>query len=176
MNTNIEQLTEAGNLVPSGTAFDWAGAERQIEAPIPVDYQKLIDAGGDGVWFDYIRLYAPDARYQDQNLLKAPGVFNELQAFWEDGDTEPPEDWVDDDRLVVWAGTGNGERLYWRQSPNVSAEQFPVYVADADGDRWERFDMSATDFLVGVLTGEVRSAFFSETFLRTDRVFRRYDA
>ena len=172
-NANIERLTEAGALTRSDT-FDWPGAERQIGAPIPSDYRMLIDAGGDGVWFDYIRLYAPHERYQDQNLLRAANVFNELQAFWEDGDTQPPADLDADDRLIVWAGTSTGERLYWRHSPGTRPERYPLYIEDADGDRWERFDMSATDLLVGLLVGEVRSAFFSRSLLRADKVFRKY--
>jgi hypothetical protein len=174
MTSDLERLIEAGGLVPGAEAFDWGLAERTLEMQIPADYRRLVDAGGAGLWFDYLRTYAPTGRYPARNLLESGGEFEDLRFLWSEDISQPPSDLADDVRLIPWASTGNGEKLYWRVQDETPADAYPVYIEDADGDRWERFDLTATEFLLGIARGDVRSSFFSEFFLRTDDVFRPY--
>jgi hypothetical protein len=51
---------------------------------------------------------------------------------------------------------------------------YPIYVEDGDGARWERFDLSTTDLLLGILHGTVSSQLFSDLFMDTEQVFRPY--
>ncbi|XVQ07487.1 hypothetical protein ACQP1W_33475 [Spirillospora sp. CA-255316] len=174
MKSNLEQLIDAACLVPRADAFDWDRAERLLETQIPQDYRVLLDSGGAGLWFDYIRLFAPHERYQDRNLLDSAGVFEDLLILWEAEASVPPVDMAADARLIAWANTSNGETLFWLIQADTPPDTYPIYIEDADGDRWERFDMKATDFLSGILQGDVRSDFFSKIFLRVSEVFRPY--
>ncbi|MFE5339616.1 hypothetical protein ACFQ80_05320 [Isoptericola sp. NPDC056578] len=101
-------------------------------------------------------------------------MFEDLLVLWEDDPEFRPDDLPEDSRLLAWANTGNGETLFWRVDPGASADAYPVYVEDGDGESWERFDLSATDLLEGILEGEVRPESFSDTFLRVDEVYRPY--
>ncbi|WP_129787591.1 SMI1/KNR4 family protein [Promicromonospora panici] len=173
---SLEDLVDAGGLTPREEPFDWERAESQLQIPIPEDYRRLVDAGGSGLWFDYIRVFAPDERYLSRNLLDSNGVFEDLLILWEDDPEFRPADLPegDDARLIAWANTANGEMLFWRTEPGADPDAYPIYVENADGEEWERFDMSTTDYLTGLLRGEVSSEFFSSTFLRTDQVFQPY--
>lgn len=51
---------------------------------------------------------------------------------------------------------------------------YPIYVEDGDGARWERFGLSTTDLLLGILHGTVSSQLFSDHFMDTEQVFRPY--
>ncbi|MFC8796917.1 hypothetical protein ACFT2C_04245 [Promicromonospora sp. NPDC057138] len=172
---SLEDLIDAGRLTPREEPFDWNGAESRLQIQIPEDYRRLVDAGGSGLWFDYIRVFAPDERYLSRNLLDSDGVFRDLLIFWEDDpDTRPADLPEGDARLTAWANTANGEMLFWRTEPGASPDAYPIYVENADGEEWERFDMTTTDFLTGVLNGDISSEHFSDTFLRVDQVFQPY--
>ncbi|WP_454855210.1 hypothetical protein [Promicromonospora soli] len=174
MTPDLERLIAAAGLVPGAEAFDWGLAERTLEMRIPADYRGLLDAGGAGLWFDYLRTYAPTGRYPARNLLESGGEFEDLRFLWSEDISQPPSDLADDARLIPWASTANGERVYWRVLGETPADAYPVYVENADGDLWERFDLTATEFLLGLARGDVRSGFFSEFFLNPDEVFRAY--
>ena len=172
----LDELIEAGALEPVGEPFDWEQAESALQLQVPPDYRALVDAGGAGLWFDYFRVYAPGEQYSDRNLLDSNGVFEDLQIFWDKGFSTPPADLPTGARLIAWASTGSGPVLYWLVEPNTPAESYPIYVQNADGDAWERFEMTTTDFLRGVQQGTVRSEFFSEAFLDRTKTFRTYPA
>ena len=172
---NLDDLIDTARLVPRDEPFDWEGAEQQLGLQVPEDFRRLVDAGGSGLWFDYIRVFAPGERDPSRNLLQSDGVFRDLLIFWEDDpDTRPTDLPQGDVRLIAWANTANGEMLFWRVEPGASPDTYPIYVEDADGEEWERFDMTTTEFLRGLLRGDVTSSFFSDIFLRTDRVFQAY--
>jgi hypothetical protein len=76
----------------------------------------LLDAGGAGVWFDYIQIYAPGKRYQDFNLLDSGAVWHDLLLFREDGLSGPPADMAADARLIARASTGTGHNCSGRSS------------------------------------------------------------
>jgi hypothetical protein len=171
---SVQDLIDAGGLVPPAEPYDWARVERELEIAVPDGFRRLLDAGGAGQWFGYVRLFAPGHPLPSQDLLASPGVFEDLLVLWDDDPEFRPDDLPEDSRLLAWANTGNGETLFWRVDPGASADTFPVYVEDGDGESWERFDLSATDLLEGILEGEVRPESFSDTFLRVDEVYRPY--
>ncbi|MDT0269147.1 hypothetical protein RM844_22935 [Streptomyces sp. DSM 44915] len=172
-SSGLAQLVEAAGL-GGGAAFDWAAAERRLRMRVPRDYRRLLDAGGHGLWFDHLVLFAPGDRYGARDLLDGDGVFADLQLFWADDPGYRPAGLADGDRLIAWAGTGIGATLYWLVSAEADGDGHPLYVESADGDQWERFDLTTTDFLAGVLRGTVRSELLSAHFLDVGRVFRPY--
>ncbi|GAB2478446.1 hypothetical protein GCM10027063_19880 [Promicromonospora xylanilytica] len=174
---SLDELIDAGGLVPPGEPFDWEQAENVLQLRIPQDYRALVDAGGAGLWFDYIRVYAPGEQYSDRNLLDSNGVFEDLQIFWENEFSTPPDDLPTGARLIAWASTGTGPVLYWLVEPEAAVDDpYPIYVQNADGDAWERFETTTTDFLRGVQQNTVRSTFFAEGFLDRTQTFRAYPA
>lgn len=95
-------------------------------------------------------------------------------SFGEDDPELRPADLPEDARLIAWATTGHGETLFWRVDAGNSSGMYPIYVEDGDGARWERFDLSTTDLLLGILHGTVNSQLFSDLFMDTEQVFRPY--
>jgi hypothetical protein len=171
---SLDDLIAAGGLTPPAEPFDWPRAVEALDAPVPEDYRALLDAGGAGAWFDYVRTYPPSERYGDQNLLDSVGAFEDLQILWMTGASTAPDDLAPESRLLAWADTGAGETLFWRVDPGADPASYPIYVENADGDGWERFDLTVTDFLAGIMRGDVRSTFFADTYLDVEQTFRPY--
>jgi hypothetical protein len=175
VKSSLEQLIDAGGLVPRPGAFDWDEAESRLQTRIPADFRMLLDAGGAGLWFDYIQMYAPGKRYQDFNLLDSGAVWDDLLLFWEDELSAPPADMAADARLIAWASTGAGHQLFWQTRPGTPSDAYPIYFESHDGDRWERFDMTTTDFLLGISRGDVRSELLSKFLMNVSDTFKPYN-
>jgi hypothetical protein len=167
-------LIDAAHLTPPVQAVDWAHAGQQLDMQLPADYRRLVDAGGAGLWFNDLRIYSPGDPVRSRDLTESNGVFEDLLLFWEDDSELRPADLPEDARLIAWANTSHGETLFWRVDAGNSSGVYPIYVEDGDGARWERFDLSTTDLLLGILHGLVSSQLFSDLFMDTEQVFRPY--
>lgn len=172
--TNLDDLITAANLVPAPQPLDWAAAEEAWGARVPPDFRTLLDAGGAGLWFGYIRLHPPVGPFQDLNLVDAVGIFEDLRVLWDDDPERSPGDLDPESRLLAWGSTPLGERLYWRVDPGVDPGEYPIYIEDSFGDEWERHDLSVTDFLAGILRAEISSEFFAESYLDTTKPLAPY--
>jgi hypothetical protein len=171
---SVDGLIEAARLTPMQRSVDWEQVQEHLAMTLPSDYRTLVEAGGAGLWFNDLRLYSPGDPVRSRDLTESDGVFEDLLLFWEEDLVLRPADLPEDSRLVAWASTGHGETLFWRVDADNDTGVYPIYVEDGDGARWERFDLSTTDLLFGILHGDVRSQFFSELFMDTEQVFQPY--
>lgn len=171
---SVEGLIEAARLKPTHQSLDWEQVEEQLATTLPSDYRTLVDVGGAGLGFNDLRLYSPGEPLRSHDLLDSNGVFEDLLLFWEDDPEFRPADLPEDARLIAWASTSHGETLFWRVDAGNSSGVYPIYVEDGDGARWERFNLSTTDLLLGILHGTVSSQLFSDLFMDTEQVFRPY--
>lgn len=168
---SVQDLIDAASLTPPAQPVDWVSVERHLNMRLPSDYRQLVDAGGAGFWFNDLCLHSPGARLRNYELLDAGGVFEDLLIQWEDDPEKRPADLPDGARLMAWASTSHGETLFWRVEADRSSNVYPIYIENGDGWRWERFDLSTTDFLLGILDGQVTSEFFSDLFMDPSQVF-----
>jgi hypothetical protein len=172
--TSAQQLIEMARLAPPASPFDWEQVEQRLEAPVPQDYRELLDAGGGGLWLDFLRLFvpAPGPGFKHVDLERSGLEFEQLQDLFEDEVVEPPDDLDPDARLLPWASTGSGVTLYWEVSPEAAADSYPIRVSDRNGDLWERYDQLTTDLLLGIVQGEVRSELLDESWMDRDALFK----
>lgn len=176
MTSSAQQLIEVARLVPPAGPFDWEQVEHRLQAPVPQDYRKLLDAGGGGLWLDYLRLYvpAPGPALKHVDLELSGQEFEQLQDLFEDEVVGRPDDLDPDSRLLPWASTGTGRTLYWQVSPEAAADSYPIRVSDRNGDLWERYDQLTTDLVLGIVQGEVHSELLKESWMERDVVFKPY--
>jgi hypothetical protein len=170
----VDDLINLGGLQPRQASHDWDAAEAHLNTAIPADFRELVDAGGSGLWFRYIRVFAPDPALHAQNLLDSAGVFEDVRYFWEDDPETRPGDLLEKSRLIAWANTEHGEMIFWRVDPGVASENFPIYILDADYERFERFDLTATEFMTGLKDGTLESEILSSTFMDFAHPFQAY--
>lgn len=88
MNPYVEMLAEGANFA-TPNAFDWGEVRDVLGIDIPQDFRELLEAGGGGVWFDYVTLYGPGGEWGDNNLLDSVYGFKDLQDFWRGGGSPP---------------------------------------------------------------------------------------
>jgi hypothetical protein len=176
MTAGVRKLIETARPAPPTYPFDWEQVERRLGAPVPQDYRELLDTGGGGLWLDYVRLYvpAPGPGLKHVDLERSALEFEQLQDLFEDDVVVPPDDLAPDSRLLPWASTGTGATLYWQVFPGAAADAYPIRISDRNGEVWERHDLLTTDFLLGLVQGEVRSALLDESWMKRDVLFTPY--
>ncbi|MCX5441310.1 SMI1/KNR4 family protein [Streptomyces sp. NBC_00063] len=174
MTPDLTQLTE---LLPrphsSGQVPDWNAAESTLQTALPADYKELIEAYGGGGFIDgYLLLLEPGCRNDVYDLIKISAEREEANdSLWQFED-KPAELEAEGSRLICWATTDNGEYLYWLMQPGDDPDTRPILINDESGEDWERYDMTVTRFLVGELSGEIRSQILWNQFPQPDHEFR----
>lgn len=176
MATSTQQLIEAARLAPPADPFDWEQVEHRLGTSVPQDYRGLLDAGGGGLWLDFLRLHvpAPGPGLRHVDLERSGLEFQQLQDLFDDGVVGRPDDLAPDSGLLPWASTGAGVTLYWQVSPRMAADAYPIRISDRNGDVWERYDLLTTDLLLGIVRGEVRGELLNESWTERDVLFRSY--
>ncbi|TJZ58866.1 SMI1/KNR4 family protein [Streptomyces piniterrae] len=173
MNSSLARLVR---LIPPPSApreKDWESVEQALRAELPSDYKELTQAYGGSHWDGYLYLLEPGCCNDNYDLIEwAEQQTEALEGLWE-FERKPTELAERGSRVVPWATTDNGECLYWLVRPGEAADQWTVMVNEARGDRWEHFPVTCTEFLVSVLTGELRSGILSSLFPLAVHEFRR---
>ncbi|WP_280422712.1 hypothetical protein [Nocardia carnea] len=170
------QLIEIASLVPPAEPFDWTVVETRIGAPVPPDYRELVDAGGGGLWLDYLRIWVPHPgpRYKHVDLAESGAEFDQLMEMFEDDVVAPPDDLVPGCRLLPWADAGSGHTAYWEVTEGAAPESYPIRVSDREGTLWARYELPTTDFLLGLVRGELHAEPLNASWMDREAVFRRY--
>lgn len=150
---------------PSAVRKEWGRVFEEIGTGLPVDYIRLVDIYGGGRLDNYLWVLEPDCPNRSYDLIRA--INERAEAFemlWEAGEPKPSQLEDAENRLIPWASTDNGEFLYWLVQPQVSPDNWNVMVNEARGEEWEYFPLGCMEFLVGALTGSIRSEILSSQF------------
>lgn len=160
----VEALLEIAP--PTGTPktksrpLDFEEAEQQLQLPILEDFQRILQIYRSGSFNDFIWLFSPFTKNQYLNLFEQLAIENELLE--EDFAVEPGdfELWPSPECLVPWAGTSNGDRIYWRTINGKTQ----VIVREARTLNFQTFPLSISEFLVNVLIEKIEVNCFPSDF------------
>jgi hypothetical protein len=142
---------------PAGlsVSVDWDRAERELGTRLPDDYKALVEAFGAGEFDRDVYLLIPHHENRFLDLLRDwPVTLDALRGYVADPNGEDLLFSVEDGavELLVCAGTGNGDRIFW-----VTREADPNdWTVAAYGMRdpyWDIFDGSLTEYLAHWLAG-----------------------
>lgn len=176
MNAALARLTQLIPPPPEPRSKDWDAVEGRLGVVLPIDYKELIRTYGGSHWDDYLFLLEPGCPNDNYDLIEWEDQQTEaLEGLWKF--EKKPDELADaESRVVPWATTDNGECLYWLIRAGQAPDQWTVMANEARGDRWEHYPMNCTEFLVAVLTADVRSAVLSSRFPLTQHTFRQLAA
>ncbi len=169
-------LARLVRLIPPPAEFrekDWTSVERALGVELPPDYKELIRTYGGGDWDDYLYVLEPGCPNDNYDLIEWEGRQTEaLDGLWE-FERKPAELEEEGTRVIPWAGTDNGECLYWLVRPDQDPAEWTVMINEARGDHWEHYATTCTQFLADALDGTLTSDILSSCFpLSTHRFYR----
>jgi hypothetical protein len=146
----------------------WEPVEAELGLVLPQDYKDFVRLYASGYFMEFIGVYVPRSKNPHTRLeYNVPVVCRSLSSltFLQ----EPPYPfWPTPGGLLPFGGTDDGDDLFWltREAP----EEWKVVVLDRGGDRFETLDCDLTDFLAGLITGEILPKEFPD-LLPCDRLF-----
>ncbi|MCP4247707.1 MAG: SMI1/KNR4 family protein [bacterium] len=159
----------------TGSDQDWAPTEQAIGANLPDDFKAFTNLYGTGYINEFLWIRNPFAKLPALNLLeRCREQLDALRILKADcGDAEVPYPvYPDPGGLFPWAGTDNGDVLYWSTLGNPS--QWTIVINEARGPIWEEYDCSMVAFLLRLLTGQVSSEVLPDGFPRPGATFKVY--
>ncbi|MFI8086681.1 SMI1/KNR4 family protein [Kitasatospora sp. NPDC086009] len=176
MHEAVEQLARILPGPHRSEAKNWSAVESALGTGLPADYKEFIEAIGGGYLDGYLYVLEPDCPNVHYDLAETSEERADAFEYLWDGGEERPDELNDTGaRLIPFATTDNGEFLFWLARPGQDADEWTVMVNEARGDWWERFDLTFVPFLLGVLTGALRSDILSSGFPSTPSTFESFN-
>ncbi|MET9802199.1 SMI1/KNR4 family protein [Streptomyces sp. NPDC006368] len=153
----------------------WSPVEHALGTRLPNDYKQLIETYGGGIFDETIWVLEPDCVDEDYDLVaQTRECADVLAELWSTGEPKPAELHPAGARAIPWAYVeGSGHFLYWLALPGRSASEWTVLLNEGRGPEWEHHHVSCTEFLAGLMTGEVQSSYLPD-FYAEDHVFEPY--
>lgn len=165
MVDDVRKLTEVVS-PPKGErpSIDWTAVSAALGTELPADYRDLISTYGGGQFDNHLYLLEPSSSDSGYDIVSLNEERAEaLEEVWQDGEPKPQQ--LDDgSRLIVWATTDDGQNVYWLVRPGQSPDAWTLLVQEGRGPQWEHFPMGCAPFLLGTLTGKVRSRLLSSDY------------
>jgi len=139
--------------------LDWEFAQSQLNVRLPDDYRAYIDTYGVGYVNRLFLVLHPTTELAAGNLAdvaEGQGEVEGLSTLLR----PPPYAWpgIGPDRLMACATTTNGDVAYW-YTDGPDPGEWPIVLRNSAGDRWETFEMSLVELLLGIFTGTVAEHF-----------------
>lgn len=170
--TTIDTLIKV--LAPPINPFEafsgpWEPIEAELGVGLPQDYKDFIRLYGSGYFLQFLGVYVPRSRNPHLRLQRVARVVCEGLSSLTPLEDPPYPYWPARGGLLPFGGTDNGDDLFWltRGAP----DDWKVVVQDRGFDRFETFDCDLSEFIAGLVTGEIQPEEFPEDLLPCDRPF-----
>ncbi|MFI9772712.1 hypothetical protein ACIHJG_38610 [Streptomyces sp. NPDC052415] len=166
MNNFVNELSQ---IMPppaeGGTIVDWDHVERNYELPFPADFKDFIRRYGAGLIDDYLSVKAPDPgnRFIDliQSSFDFAGTLRGVRDTLPVELSHPLESRVGG--IILWAANEDGDLCFWI-SDGHNPDRWRVGVYSRNFNDWNEYPFGFSEFLVGVLKGEIESPFSRSDF------------
>ena len=160
---------------PPTAAIDWLDVEHRLGHRLPSDYRQIVEVYGPGAFDGFIWVLQPSAPHPHLDLVvlrrRQLAALRELQA---EGEHVPYELEIGGGELTPWAITDNGDVCFWVRSSADDPDHWEVAVNEARGPGWAMYRVSASTFLVGVVSGALAVDLFPDDFPTASPVFERW--
>lgn len=161
----------------NGSISDWDVIERILEMKLPADFKQLINVYGTGCFGKFFYPLSPFAPFDTSiNLLSGT---RQLLSLYKSGQKEFPQysppfpAYPRESGLFPWGITVNGDTLFWLRQGNPN--EWPTIICDSKfSERYDRFDMTATEFLCRLFSGKIEPEVFPEDLITVPREFTPY--
>ncbi len=145
---------------PVGAIGDWQRVEADLGLRLPADFKALIERYGLGQFVDFITPLTPFGP-RDLLVQSAHRLLDSERSFRRTHpDKCPYPFYPEPGGLLEWAATDNGDRLCWLTGGEP--DSWTTVVWNPRGWYYEAHDLSAVEFLLAWLNGQVTTSVFPD--------------
>ena len=153
------------NTVETANWSMWRELEPSWGITFPSDYKEFISSYGTVCIADFIYVFNPISKNRNVNLVEMRDqVLNGFRYLRDKyGASEVPFPlYPEPGGLLPCGTTDNGNTLFWLT--DGSPENWPLIVSAPRDARYEKFDMTLTEFMTKILSRRISCMVFPETF------------
>lgn len=146
----------------TGSKEMWSSFEKDTKIILPDDYKEFIQRYGTGGIGDFLWILTPFESDDNVNYIKR---MNEMIFAYQVSKSKMPEYFKhnifpEEDGLLPWGFTDNGDELYWKTSSTFSDWEIVIY--ESASPEYYHYKMSLTEFLYKIITKQVVCDIFPE--------------
>lgn len=172
----LQRLIKAPNQpIAVGHNDLWPSIESQLGGILPYDYKEIIAIYGLGCIDGFLSILNPFTNNPNLNLISySKEILESLQTLVVEFDEKivfpiyPKENGV-----FPWGITGNGDMIFWRFKKKCF--QPPIVIMEGRGPQWEEYYLSTAEFLVKVISRELKIQIFPKGFPSKKPRFGSFD-
>lgn len=152
----------------------WEEIEESVGTALPSDYKEFISTYGTGGIDDFLWILTPFVKDENVNLITKSRVILEayVQSKQNHPEYYPHGVFPNENGLLPWAFTDNGDVLYWLVKGNP--DQWKIVAYDSRSENYE-YPLSMTEFLYGIINKSLVCEVFPEDFPNESPEFISYD-
>lgn len=158
----VDGLAELVGWTGSGSAgIDWEALHRSLGLAVPDDFKELTRRFPRGLFQGSISLLVPEDRGDGIELIGGLELVLEDMRRWRLDEPErfPYPLYPEEGGLVPWASGARGETFFWLPD-DADPDRWEVVACEFFEMLWERFPVSATQFIHDFVTGSLNSTIF----------------
>uniref|UniRef100_UPI002F90D346 hypothetical protein n=1 Tax=Streptomyces virginiae TaxID=1961 RepID=UPI002F90D346 len=133
--------------------IDWIAIASRLGTLFPDDYVDLANSYPSFVIDDFLSVHIPDRGDEERWGSGRLDVLAPLDSLWMSGMSQGYTPYPEPGGLIMWGDSCDGDSFYWRTTGD-SPNSWTIVVAGANDD-WSEFQGSLTDYLAGLITGDV---------------------
>jgi hypothetical protein len=158
----------------TGAGLKWADVEKKLKTPLPADYKSFIEAYGTGKFANFYFVYNPFSEADSYNLRDNVKRLREDYKILRADEPEncPYPIYPSKAGILPWGNDENGNNYFW--VTKGTPDEWLVVADNCRGLGFIEYDCSFSDFLGGVLKGEIKPLSSGEYPRPSDRVFTPY--
>ena len=144
----------------------WERAESEVGAGVPEDYKALVAGlGGASILDDCLCLFEPDSRETHSDFANLVAERDSVWQYLKDrGRRTLPEKYFNEDVRLIPFALVEANVFYWIAISGRPESEWRVLFVDVDMEDWLEFDLSAAEFIHGLLVGRITHPNFDEYF------------
>ncbi|MFG2353686.1 hypothetical protein [Streptomyces sp. NPDC048521] len=145
----MDSLLGATGRDARNAAQPWAEIEAELGTALPGDYKQLCQAFGVGEFSQAVWALCAD----ETGVLDLLRTWRFVLSHGSDGPFAPYRIHAPGTTggLIPWGGSRAAESFYW-QVTDGPVDAWPVLAKMEDAEDWDRYEMTATEFLYRILT------------------------
>lgn len=171
IETLIKVMQPPINPSETGKMENWIDLEKRLGIKLPNDYKEYISTYGTGRIDDFLWVLNPFSKYSNANLIDDiehfQWAYGELRKEFPEDYPRPP--FPENDSLITWGETDNGDYLFWIYDKNQDPNEWKIGITDM-GDGEYLFDMNMSTFLEKLVKNEIQTDAFPEDFLEKKNI------
>jgi hypothetical protein len=152
-----------------GVPEQWKRVEAELGSELPGDFKRFTELYGSGKFDDFLYLLNPFSADPDGNLVAAKdtmlAAYAESRSKFPDRLPLPP--YPEPGGLLPLGRSDNGNELYWQTTGEPG--RWGVVAFGGRSTSYEVHEHPVTTFLVLLLSGDLDTGVFPDSFLRRSR-------